>query len=80
MSYLIWSLMDNAAPPLIEAIDAFVERHGMSPVTFGRKAMSDPHFVRDVRNGRRLWPDTEAKVRRFMESYPPEAPAQDAAA
>jgi 2,4-dienoyl-CoA reductase-like NADH-dependent reductase (Old Yellow Enzyme family) len=54
---------------LIREIDLFIERHKISPVTFGREAMRDPHFVRDVRNGRRLWPETEAKVRAFMDSY-----------
>ncbi|WP_230189316.1 hypothetical protein [Sphingobium sp. CECT 9361] len=39
----------------------------MSEVTFGRKALNDPHFVRDIRNGRKVWPATEAKVRLFIE-------------
>lgn len=55
----------------IQTVDAFLERTGMAPVTFGREAMNDPHFVRDLRNGRRLWPETEAKVRAFMASYDP---------
>ncbi len=55
--------------PIAREIDEFLERHSMSPVTFGREAMRDPHFVRDLRNGRRLWPETEAKVRAFMEGY-----------
>lgn len=38
----------------------------MSEITFGRKALSDPHFVRQLRNGRRVWPETEAKVRKFI--------------
>lgn len=52
-------------------IDAFCERFDMSAITFGRKAMGDPHFVRDLRNGRRLWPETEAKARRFMKEFEP---------
>lgn len=55
--------------PLPAAIDSFLEAHSMSPVTFGRSAMNDPHFVRDLRNGRRLWPETEAKVRAFMAAH-----------
>lgn len=58
--------MDKEAPPLIEAVDEFIERHSMSPVTFGRCALRDPHFVRDLRGGRRLWPETEKRVRDFM--------------
>lgn len=52
-------------------VEAFLKRVDMAPVTFGREAMNDPHFVRDLRNGRRLWPETEAKVRAFMANYTP---------
>ena len=66
--------------PLIADIDAFLKEHGdMSPVTFGRKALGDPHFVGQLRNGRRIWPETEAKVRTFMDGYAqPEAEAEAA--
>ena len=60
------------APPhadLIAAIETFVRDADMSEITFGRKAMSDPHFVRDLKNGRRLWPATEAKARTFMTEF-----------
>jgi len=50
----------------------------MSEITFGRKAMSDPHFVRDVRKNRQLWPATQDKVRAFMSDWTPDR--QDAAA
>lgn len=74
--------MTQDQPPLVDAIDAFVAKHEMSPITFGRKAMKDPHFVAQVRNGRRLWPETEARVRQFMDEYVPEiraaAPAEAA--
>lgn len=65
--------------PLIDEIDSFLARHEMSPVTFGRKAMGDPHFVRDLRGGRRLWPETEGRVRDFMATYQPPEAAQAAA-
>lgn len=61
--------MATGEPPLIDAIDAFIEQHSMSPVTFGRSALRDPHFVRDLRGGRRVWPATEVKVREFMDTY-----------
>ena len=63
--------MDQAPPSLIDEVDAFLKRWDMAPVTFGRKAMSDPHFVGQLRDGRRLWPETEAKVRKFMREYMP---------
>lgn len=52
---------------LLKTIEAFVRASEMSEITFGRKALSDPHFVRQLRNGRRVWPETEAKVRKFIE-------------
>jgi 2,4-dienoyl-CoA reductase-like NADH-dependent reductase (Old Yellow Enzyme family) len=62
----------DEAPPhadLIKAIEDFVGDADMSEITFGRKAMSDPHFVRDLKNGRRIWPATEAKARGFIADY-----------
>lgn len=70
--------MSKHHPELLAEIEAFVAAAGMSEITFGRKAMSDPHFVRDVRNNRRLWPTTEAKVRDFIRDWSPER--RDAAA
>ena len=61
--------MSKHHPDLLAEIEAFVTNEGMSEITFGRKAMSDPHFVRDLRNNRRLWPETETKVRNFMAEY-----------
>lgn len=69
---------------LLAAIDRYIEAAEISEITFGRKALGDPHFVKQLRNGRRLWPETEAKVRAFMEReqevpQPAPASAQDAA-
>lgn len=54
---------------LRRAIDRFTKRTGLAPTTLGRQAMGDPSFVAELRNGRRVWPDTEAKVRAFMRRY-----------
>lgn len=59
------------APTLADAIESFLSDHDMAPATFGRLAVKDPHFVSQVRRGRRLWPETEAKVRKFMIEYVP---------
>lgn len=61
--------------PLAKAIEAFLARHSVSAVRFGREAMNDPHFVRDIRAGRRVWPETETRVRSFMASYEPQQAA-----
>ena len=63
--------------PLIDEVRSFLADHEMPPTTFGRMAMRDPHFVRDLEAGkRRLFVETEQKVRDFMAAY---APAQAAA-
>jgi hypothetical protein len=71
--------MQKDAPSLLDAIDEFVSLHGMSPITFGRLAMKDPHFVRDIRGGRRVWPETDAKIRAFMTNHSPASEQQRAA-
>lgn len=60
--------------PLLTDIEAFCETHEMTEAKFGVLALKDWKFVRDLRGEdrgapRRLWPETEAKVRRFMATY-----------
>lgn len=64
---------------LLTDIEAFLERHAMPPTRFGDEGMDDRHFVRQLRLGRRVWPETEQKARKFMADYTPPA-QQDAAA
>lgn len=54
---------------LLDDIDAFLDTHKVVPTAFGAQALNDRHFVRQLRAGRRVWPETEAKVRRFMATY-----------
>ncbi len=70
--------MSKHHPDLLAEIEAFVKLTGISEITFGRHALSDPHFVRDLRNNRRLWPETVKKVRAHIKANKPRA--QDAAA
>lgn len=70
--------MEQITLPLVEEIDAFIGRTGMSPITFGRKALNDPHFVNQLRAGRRTWPTTEESVRNFMSTYRSEEEAKAA--
>jgi len=62
-------------PPLIDTVKDFLAAHEMAPTTFGRLAMNDPHFVRDLEAGRRMFAETEAKARGFMEAYQPQQAA-----
>jgi len=63
--------MSKHHPELLTEIEAFVKLKGISEITFGRHALSDPHFVRDLRNDRRLWPETIKKVRDHIERNTP---------
>ena len=57
---------------LLDDIRAFCATHEMSIWQFGEMAMNDRSFVKNLAAGRRTWPETEAKVRRFMATYKPE--------
>lgn len=59
--------------PILTAVEAFLAETGMSPTRFGKSAMGDPRFVPGLRAGRRLWPETEAKVRQFLQEHSSEA-------
>ncbi|MHB9879123.1 hypothetical protein ACSMXM_05615 [Pacificimonas sp. ICDLI1SI03] len=68
--------MSEEPAKLIDAVEEFLQAHELSPVTFGREVLNDPHFVRDLRGEgrsrpRRVWPETEEKVRDFMAKYSP---------
>ena len=54
---------------LLTAIRSFCAAHEMAPTRFGELALNDRPLVSQIENGRRLWPETEAKVRAFMASY-----------
>ena len=60
---------------LLSEIEAFCEHHGMSVGRFGELALNDKPFVYQLREGRRVWPETGSKVRDFMASYKPESEA-----
>ena len=53
---------------LLDDIEAFLKAQRMAPTALGA-ALGDRHLVRQIREGRRLWPETEAKVRSFMRLY-----------
>lgn len=56
---------------LITEINAFCDRHNLPPTRFGMLALNDKAFVSQVKAGRRIWPETEVKVRHFMTTYRP---------
>ena len=54
---------------LLSEIEAFLTNTGMGAARFRTAAMGDKHFIQELRNGRRTWPETETKVRLFMATY-----------
>lgn len=67
---------------LLSDIEVFLRKHHMAPTRFGEDALSDRRFVKQLREGRRVWPETEAKARAFMDDYSKDdaAPKQGIAA
>jgi hypothetical protein len=44
--------MESSAVAFLSEIEAFLARAGVAPSTFGRAAVGDPNFVRELREGR----------------------------
>jgi hypothetical protein len=44
--------MESSAAAFLSEIEAFLSRERAAPSTFGRAAVGDPNFVRDLRDGR----------------------------
>lgn len=63
--------MQRGMAQLLSDIRAFCDAHELKPSRFGELALNDKPFVAQLEAGRRVWPETEAKVRRFMATYRP---------
>jgi hypothetical protein len=57
---------DTEQQKLTAEVESFLRASGMSPSAFGHEAVTDRGFVFDLRKGRRVWPETADKVRRFI--------------
>lgn len=56
------------AEQFISEIDAFLERSGMSATAFGKGAVNDPSFVRDIKRGRKPNLGLVDRVHDFIQS------------
>ncbi len=70
--------------PILAEIEDFIVRHEMAESTFGREALGDWRLIAELRGSsgrrpRRLWPETEEKVRKFMADYSPAPRRKNAA-
>lgn len=54
------------ASTLLNDIDAFLTETGMGPFRFGLLAANNGRLVDRLREGGRVWPETEEKIRAFM--------------
>ena len=54
--------------PVLDVIEAFLERSGMTPTAFGHKALNDPTLVHELRKGRDCRRTTVEKITDFIES------------
>lgn len=61
--------MTTRSQALLAEIDNFLKLTGMKPTNFGKKAINDPALMIKLRRGRRLYEETEARVRRYMAVY-----------
>lgn len=52
---------------LLSDIDAHLKRTGMSEYRFGYLAAKNGRLVSRLRSGGRIWPETEAKVREYLD-------------
>jgi len=54
---------------LLSDIHAFMAETGLSPFRFGILAVKNGRLVDRLRDGGRVWPETEIAIRAFMRSY-----------
>jgi 2,4-dienoyl-CoA reductase-like NADH-dependent reductase (Old Yellow Enzyme family) len=52
---------------LLHRIEHHLRRSGTPATRFGREAVNDPRFVRDLRNGRELRSSTRARVIAYLD-------------
>lgn len=58
--------MAHTPQTLLQEIEAFLSETNMGESYFGKKATGNSELVARLRGGRRIWPETEIKVRLFM--------------
>lgn len=56
---------------LLQIIEAHLARQGLPATRFGREALGDPGFVRDLRRGRIPRPRTVARLRAYLDRADP---------
>lgn len=55
---------------LLEEIELYLAARKMGANYFGQKAVGNSDLVPRLRNGGRVWPETEEKVRQYIQRNP----------
>ena len=64
---------------LLSEVEAFLKDSPLSATRFGLDAVGDRNFVHQLRAGRRCWPETVLKVRKFIQKGGKLAASEEAA-
>jgi 2,4-dienoyl-CoA reductase-like NADH-dependent reductase (Old Yellow Enzyme family) len=68
--------MQSISEQFRSEVEGYLDASGLDATNFGRKAMSDPRFVFDLRRGRAPSARTIDKVRAWMAANPPQTTAE----
>ncbi|HYE52107.1 MAG TPA: hypothetical protein VEB20_21100 [Azospirillaceae bacterium] len=63
--------MMRETDPILQPIEQYLARSGLSASAFGRLAVGDPRFVFDLREGRECRRATRDRVRAWLRRFPP---------
>jgi hypothetical protein len=69
----------NRNAHLLQEIDTFLAETGRGEYRFGLIAAGNGRLVERLREGRRVWPETEMKVRAYILSQRASLPKRDIA-
>ena len=58
--------MNAHLQPLLSEIEAFLADTGMGASYFGKRATGNSEVVARLRDGGRIWPETEHRIRAFI--------------
>lgn len=56
----------------LDRVESYLRASGMSPTMFGKMALADPNFVRELRAGRSPSLRVAEKVNEFINDNPPQ--------
>lgn len=76
---IVMVMTNKTSQKLLAEIEQFLSETGMGERYFGKAAMTTSDLVPRLRNGGRVWPETEAKARAFMRERRKSKPAREAA-